>query len=216
MRPLLDPALEQYAADHTTPASALMQELVRVTREASAHANMQVGNLEGTFLRILVAIAGARRVLEIGTFTGYSALSMAEALPEGGELITCDVDPHATGIAQSFFDRSPHGKKIKIRLGDARETLRSLPANEPFDLVFLDADKTGYCDYFDLSLPLLKTGGLIVADNTLWSGKVLDPQTADDRGIAAYNTKVTHDPRVDNALLPIRDGIMLARKLAQA
>jgi caffeoyl-CoA O-methyltransferase len=213
MRPLFDPALEQYAADHTKPANELMQELVRVTREASAHANMQVGNLEGTFLRMLVAIAGAKRVLEIGTFTGYSALSMAEALPDGGELITCDVDPHATGIAQSFFDRSPHGKKIKIRMGDAKETMRSLPESEPFDLVFLDADKAGYCDYFDLAMPRLKRGGLIVADNTLWSGRVLDPKTDDDRGIDAYNTKVTNDPRVDNALLPIRDGIMLARKL---
>lgn len=213
MRPLLDPALEQYAADHTKPANELMQELVRVTREASAHSNMQVGNIEGTFLRMLVTIAGAKRVLEIGTFTGYSTLSMAAALPEGGELVTCDVDPHATGIAQSFFDRSPHGKKIKIRLGDARETLRSLPENEPFDLVFLDADKVSYCDYFDLALPRLRVGGLIVADNTLWSGKVLDPQTADDRGIDAYNTKVTNDPRVDNVLLSIRDGIMLARKL---
>lgn len=213
MRPLFDPALEQYAADHTKPANELMQELVRATREASAHANMQVGNLEGTFLRMLVAIAGAKRVLEIGTFTGYSALAMAEALPEGGELITCDVDPHATGIAQSFFDRSPHGKKIKIRMGDARDTLRSLPESEPFDLVFLDADKAGYCDYFDLCMPRLKHGGLIVADNTLWSGKVLDPQTDSDRGIDAYNKKVTKDPRVDNALLSIRDGIMLARKL---
>ncbi len=213
MRPLFDPALEQYAADHTKPASELMQELVRVTREASAHANMQVGNIEGTFLRLLVAVSGAKRVLEVGTFTGYSALSMAEALPEGGELVTCDVDPHATGIAQSFFDRSPHGKKIKIRLGDAKDTLRSLPESEPFDLVFLDADKASYCDYFDLALPRVKQGGLILADNTLWSGKVLDPKTADDIGIDAYNTKVTKDPRVDNVLLSIRDGIMLARKL---
>lgn len=213
MLSLLDPALEQYAADHTKPANELMKELVRVTREASAHANMQVGNLEGTFLRLLVTIAGAKRILEIGTFTGYSALSMAEALPPDGELITCDVDPHATGIAQSFFDRSPYGKKIKIRLGDARETLRSLPESQPFDLVFLDADKTSYCDYFDLCMPRLRSGGLIIADNTLWSGKVLDPKTADDRGIDAYNTKVTNDPRVDNVLLSIRDGIMLARKL---
>jgi caffeoyl-CoA O-methyltransferase len=212
MRPLLDPALEQYAADHTKPPSELMQELVRVTRDASAHANMQVGNIEGTFLRLLVAISGAKRVLEVGTFTGYSALSMAEALPEDGELITCDVDPHATGIAQSFFDRSPHGKKIKIRLGDARDTLRSLPENQLFDLVFLDADKAGYCDYFELAMPRLKQGGLLIADNTLWSGKVLDPKTADDIGIDAYNTKITKDPRVDNALLSIRDGIMLARK----
>jgi len=176
------------------------------------HANMQVGNVEGTFLRMLVAISGAKRVLEIGTFTGYSALSMAEALPEGGTLLTCDIDPVCTAIAQSFFDRTPHGKKIEIRLGDAIATLRALPASDMFDLVFLDAVKASYCEYFDLVLPHVPTGGLIIADNTLWSGKVLDPKTADDIGIDAYNTKVTNDPRVDNALLSIRDGIMVARK----
>jgi len=211
MRPLVDPAIERYAHDHTKPPSELMQELVRVTKEVP-HANMQVGNVEGTFLRMLVAISGAKRVLEIGTFTGYSALSMAEALPEGGTLLTCDIDPVCTAIAQSFFDRTPHGKKIEIRLGDAIATLRALPASDMFDLVFLDAVKASYCEYFDLVLPHVPTGGLIIADNTLWSGKVLDPKTADDIGIDAYNTKVTNDPRVDNALLSIRDGIMVARK----
>jgi caffeoyl-CoA O-methyltransferase len=213
MRPLLDPELERYTHEHTKPPSELMQELVRVTKEKSPHANMQVGNVEGTFLRMLVALTGAARVLEIGTFTGYSALSMAEALPEGGKLVTCDIDPVCTAIAQSFFDRTPHGKKIEIRLGDAIATLRALPESELFDLVFLDAVKASYCDYFDLVLPHVRTGGLIVADNTLWSGKVLDPKTADDIGIDAFNTKVTRDPRVDNALLSIRDGIMIARKL---
>ncbi|NUP11392.1 MAG: methyltransferase domain-containing protein [Polyangiaceae bacterium] len=215
MVPLIDPALERYTHEHTKPANALLQELTRVTREKMRDYNMQVGSVEGTFLRMLATMSGARRVLEIGTFTGYSALSMAEALPDDGEVITCDIDEEVTRVAQSFFDRSPHGKKIQIRLGDARATIRELAkdaASKPFDLVFLDADKRSYVDYFELALPMVRQGGLIVADNTLWSGRVLDPKSEDDRGIDAYNKLVTKDERVDNVLLSIRDGIMLARK----
>jgi caffeoyl-CoA O-methyltransferase len=156
---------------------------------------------------------GARRVIEIGTFTGYSGLSMAEALPDEGELITCDIDPHATRIAREFFDKSPHGKKITIRLGDALETLRGLPSSQPFDLAFIDADKERYVDYYDALVPLIRPNGLIVADNTLWSGKVVDPQDASTRAIVAFNARVTADPRVENVLLSVRDGVMLARKL---
>jgi caffeoyl-CoA O-methyltransferase len=169
-----------------------------------------VGRVEGALLRILVGAIGARRVLEIGTFTGFSGLSMAEALPDDGELVTCDIDPKATAMARQFFDRSPHGKKITIALGDALETLKTLSG--PFDLVFLDADKERYPDYYEATLPMLRAGGLVVADNTLWSGEVLDPQTASAKAIARFNRRVTTDPRVDNVLLPVRDGIMLARK----
>jgi caffeoyl-CoA O-methyltransferase len=156
---------------------------------------------------------GARRVLEIGTFTGYSALCMARALPEDGEIITLDIDPNATRIAQSFFDRVSHGKKIRIMLGDALTTIRSLPTTALFDLVFLDADKERYPDYFELVLPLLRQGGLLVADNTLWSGRVLAPVAATDHAITRFNDLVTADPRVQNVLLSVRDGMMLARKL---
>jgi caffeoyl-CoA O-methyltransferase len=174
---------------------------------------MQVGRVEGTLLKMLAGLVGARRVLEIGTFTGFSALCMAEALPEGGELITCDIDPEAVRIAQRFFDRSPHGKKIRVRLGDALETVRSLPAESTFDLVFLDADKERYSDYYELVLPRLRVGGLLVADNTLWSGRVLSPSHASDHAIVAFNRRVAEDPRVENVLLSVRDGMMLARKL---
>jgi caffeoyl-CoA O-methyltransferase len=156
---------------------------------------------------------GARRVLEIGTFTGYSALCMAEGLPDDGELITLDRDPEATRVARDFFDRSPHGRKIRLALGDALESLRALPASSPFDLAFIDADKERYLDYYEEILPRLRPGGLLVADNTLWSGRVLDPQAATDRAIAAFNARLTSDPRVENVLLPVRDGLMLARKL---
>ncbi len=210
--PLLDEALERYAHDHTQAPSALFDELRQVTYVSMQNPGMQVGRVEGALLRNLVAILGARAVLEIGTFTGYSALSMAEALPDGGKLVTCDRDPKAVALAQSFFDRSPHGSKIEVRLGDALETVNALGADEIFDLVFIDADKARYVAYYEAVFPHVRQGGLIVGDNTLWSGRVLDPKSDDDHGIVAFNTRVTNDPRVDNVLLPVRDGVMVARK----
>lgn len=174
---------------------------------------MQVGRVEGALLRNLVAMSGAKRILEIGTFTGYSALSMAEALPPDGRLTTCDIDPQAVAIAQRFFNKSPHGGKITIRLGDALDYVKSLTEADELDLVFLDADKARYADYYEAVLPRLRTGGLVVADNTLWSGRVLDPKSDDDKGIARFNDLVVNDPRVDCVLLAVRDGVMLARKL---
>lgn len=213
MEELIDAALARYTEAHTQAPSELLQELVTVTLARANDPQMQVGQVEGAFLRMLVAVLGARRVIEVGTFTGYSALCMAEALPADGKLITCDIDETVVAIARSFFARSPHGSKIEVRMGNAVDTLRALPRDESVDLVFLDADKEGYVTYYELALPLLRRGGLLVADNTLWSGRVLDPKTASDKGIAAFNVLVTSDPRVDNVLLSIRDGIMVARKL---
>jgi caffeoyl-CoA O-methyltransferase len=173
---------------------------------------MQVGRVEGTLLKLLVGLCGARRVLEIGTFTGFSGLCMAEALPDDGELITCDVDPVATGLARRYFDSSPHGRKITIRLAPALETLRALAGSAPFDLCFIDADKGNYLAYYEAVLPLLRRGGLIVADNMLWSGRVLAPSSVDDHAIVALNAHIVADERVENVLLTVRDGIMLARK----
>jgi caffeoyl-CoA O-methyltransferase len=210
---LLDPALDQYVHDHTRPRPPLFDELRTLTYERMKMPQMQVGRVEGALLSMLVGLVRAKRVLEIGTFTGYSALSMAEALPEGGELVTCDIDPEATAIARSFFDRSPHGGKITIRLGDALETVRAMPRAEAFDLAFLDADKERYPEYYEELVPRLVRGGLLVADNTLWSGEVVAPSTSSARAIDALNTRVTADPRVTNVLLSVRDGMMLARKL---
>lgn len=212
MTPIVSPELELYIEQHTRARPPLFDELREVTYAKMASPQMQVGRVEGGFLKMLVGVSGARRVLEIGTFTGYSALSMAEALPDDGKLVTCDIDPEATKIARSFFDRSPHGKKIEIRLGDALDTLRGLPPNEPFDFVFLDADKERYSAYYEAILPLLRPGGLLVADNTLWSGRVLSPSHPSDHAIVAFNALVTADPRVENVLLSVRDGMMLARK----
>jgi caffeoyl-CoA O-methyltransferase len=210
MKAFLAPEIEAYLFEHTRAPSPIFEEMRERTYAEAPSPQMQVGRVEGALLRILVGSIGARRVLEIGTFTGFSALSMAEALPDDGELVTCDIDAEVTAMARQFFDRSPHGKKIRVALGDALETLRTLRG--PFDLVFLDADKERYLDYYEATLPMLRTGGLLVADNTLWSGEVLDPRTPSAKGIVAFNTRVTTDPRVDNVLLPVRDGIMLARK----
>jgi caffeoyl-CoA O-methyltransferase len=212
---LVHPELEAYAEAHTSPRPPLFDELRSVTYATMAYPEMQVGRLEGTLLKLLVALSGARRVVEIGTFTGFSALCMAEALPDEGEVLTCDIDPVAAKTAQAFFDRSPHGKKIRLALGDALDTLRALPQAPSIDLAFLDADKERYGLYYEELLPRLRPGGLLVADNTLWSGHVLAPREgeATDRAIVEFNRVVTEDPRVENVLLPVRDGVMLARKV---
>lgn len=208
---LLDPALDQYTHDHTSPRGPLFDALREVTYAKMKSPGMQVGRVEGGLLALLVRLMSARRVLEIGTFTGFSALSMAEALPDDGELITCDIDPEATAIARSFFDRSPHGRKIQIRLGPALDTIAALP-DVPFDLAFIDADKERYTEYYEAIVPRIRKGGLIVGDNTLWSGKVLDPKEATDHAIVRFNDHVNADPRVENVLLSVRDGMMLAYK----
>jgi caffeoyl-CoA O-methyltransferase len=214
MVPILPEAIERYCTDHSDGASALAAELEQYTRTHCDASQMLIGPWEGAFLKLLVGASHARRVLEIGTFTGYSALSMAEVLPADGELITCDINAETTAIAQRFFDRSPHGKKIQIRLGPALETLSKLAA--PFDLAFIDADKENYGAYFEACLPLLRARGLIAVDNVLWSGRALNPKTDTDRAIAAFNSKVRHDLRVECAMLPIRDGVSLIRKTTGA
>jgi caffeoyl-CoA O-methyltransferase len=143
-------------------------------------------------------------------FTGYSALMMAEGLSEDARLITCEIDPRAEAIAHRYFAESPHGDKITIRMGPALETIKTLTG--PLDLVFIDADKSNYANYYEACLPLLKPGGLIVADNVLWSGKVLHPNDPNDHAIVAFNRLVQSDPRVENVCLTVRDGMMLACK----
>jgi caffeoyl-CoA O-methyltransferase len=214
MLSLVGEDLEAYVEQHTSPVPELLRELREETLRDLPYAQMQVGRVEGTLLRMLVALSGARRVLELGTFSGYSALCMASALPDDGELVTCDIDPIATAVARRYFERSPHGKKIALRLGDASQTLAELSrAGARFDFVFIDADKESYVRYWDAVLPMLPKGGIVVADNTLWSGKVLHPTAESDRGIVAFNDRVAGDGRVEHVLLSVRDGIMVARKL---
>jgi caffeoyl-CoA O-methyltransferase len=210
MKPLVDEAIENYAAAKSAAESALFKELAWRTYAEAKWPQMQVGHLEGAFLRLLVRICRARRVLEIGTFTGYSALAMAEGLPADGELVTLDLDPENTRMAREFWDKSGQGKKIRLVLGPALETLATLTG--PFDLVFIDADKENYKNYWEACLPKVRQGGLIVADNVLWSGRVLDPQDETDRAIAAFNEHVAQDGRVEAVMLPVRDGMTLAWK----
>lgn len=212
MKPLHDPALELYAHDHTTPRPALFDALREETERTQANPQMQVGRVEGALLKLLAATAGAKSAIEIGTFTGYSGLCIAEGLAEGGKLITCDIDPAAAAIAQRYFDQSPFGSRIEMRVGDALETIRSLPQDLRFDFVFIDADKERYTAYFDALASKMVEGGLIVADNVLWSGSVLAPETDSARAIVAFNRHVTADPRFETVLLTVRDGVLVARK----
>lgn len=207
---IVNAEVEAYAAAHTTPVDSLLAELAATTRERSDRAGMLSGPLVGRLLQTLIAVSGARRVLEIGTFTGYSALTMASALPDDGRIVTCDVSEESTAIAREFWARSPHGGKIELRLGPALETIARLEG--PFDVVFIDADKSNYSRYYEVAWPLLSEHALIIADNTLWSGRVLDPEDEDSRAIVAYNDLVQSDSRVDNVLLTVRDGLMVARR----
>jgi caffeoyl-CoA O-methyltransferase len=211
MSEIVDPKIEAYAAEHTLPVPALLEELAEVTRQKTTAPQMMVGRLEGAFLKVLVGLLGARRVVEVGTFTGYSGLWIASALPEGGELITCELSEEHAAIARGFFDKSPDGKKIDLRVGPALETLKTIEAGS-VDLIFIDADKVGYSAYYEEGLRILRKGGLVVADNVLWSGRVLDPQEESDRAIVAFNEMVRGDDRVEHVLLTVRDGMMLARE----
>jgi caffeoyl-CoA O-methyltransferase len=204
--------IEEYCLRHTSAGDKLLREIEKYTNRHCADAQMLIGPHEGALLAMLVRLTGARHILEIGCFTGYSALCMAEALPKNGKLITCEIKPAHAEIAQSFFDRSPHGRKIRLRLGPALETLTSLPRSVRFDLVFLDADKENYVNYYEAVLPRLHRGGLIVADNVLWSGRVLAPNKNTDRAVVAFNKYVRRDPRVECVMLPVRDGVSLIRK----
>ncbi len=206
----IDEAVEQFAHDHTKPESQLFGRLREETYREMQSPQMQVGRIEGQFLKMLVRLTGARRVLEIGMFTGYSGLMMAEGLPDDGRLITCDVNPKAEAIASRYFAESEHGHKIEIRMGPALDTIKTL--TEPLDMVFIDADKTNYLNYYEAVMPLVRPGGLIVADNVLWSGRVLNPEDDDSRAIVEFDKRVSEDPRVENVCLTVRDGMMLAWK----
>jgi caffeoyl-CoA O-methyltransferase len=207
---IVDERIEAYAEAHTTPPDPLLVELAEETRATMSAPQMLTGPSEGRLLELLVAGLGARRVLEIGTFTGYSALSMAAALPEDGRIDTLDIEPRHAEVAQRYFDRSPHGRKITLHLGPALETIAALEGE--FDFVFVDADKANYDAYYEAVLPRLAERGLIAIDNTLWSGKVLDPPAEDSRRIAALNDKLAADERVHVVQLTVRDGVTLVRR----
>jgi caffeoyl-CoA O-methyltransferase len=208
---LVPEEIEAYAAAHSEPLPPLLAELTATTeREMGALSRMISGQLEGTLLQTLLFATGAKRVLEIGMFTGFSAQMMAAALPDDGKLITCDINPKTIAIAKSFFARSPHGHKIEVREGPALDTMKTL---EPgFDLIFIDADKGNYTNYYEAAVPLLSPRGIIAIDNVLWSGRVLDPKEPDDHAMVAFNDHVRADSRVTAVMLTVRDGLTLVRR----
>jgi predicted O-methyltransferase YrrM len=206
---IVDPRVEEYAEAHSSPERELFERLAAETREKTTAPQMMVGVVEGGFLAVLVRSLRARRVLELGTFTGYSSIAMALALPPEGRVITCDVNEETTAIAQRYAEEAGVADRIDYRLGPALDTIAQLAG--PFELVFIDADKEGYVAYFEATLPLLADDGLMVVDNTLWSGRVADPEDSEEttQAIRALNDRVLEDPRVENVLLTVRDGMNL-------
>jgi predicted O-methyltransferase YrrM len=215
-RSLLPDDIERYVGETITKETPLQKRLRAETAKLPM-AMMQIGPDQGALLALLVRLIGARRTLEIGTFTGYSALTVAQALPEGGKVIACDVSEEWTAIARRYWREAGLADRIELRLGPAAETLKALleaGGAGSFDFAFIDADKSGYDTYYELCLRLIRPNGLIAIDNVLWSGAVLDPKKrdADTAALRALNLKIRDDARVDSALLSVGDGLMLARK----
>jgi caffeoyl-CoA O-methyltransferase len=203
---IIDPRIQEYVERLTTRHDPLLSELSDETARELGMTEMLTGPVAGRFLEFLVWVSQPKRVVEIGTFSGHSALAMAAALPEGGHIDACEIDPERAAFAQRYFDRSPHGSKITLHVGPALETLERLEGE--FDFVFIDAEKEGYVGYYEAVLPRLAERGLIVADNTLADGRVVDGNPP----IAVFNEHVAADPRSVQVLLSVRDGMTLIRK----
>ncbi len=205
--------IENYVAAHTDGVSPLLEELLAETEKITGRSRWSIGPVEGKLLQLLIKISGARRVVEIGTFTGYSALVMAEALPPDGWLITCENSPQYAAVARRYFDKSPHGAKIQLKIAPALETLGKIAAGS-VDFVFIDADKPSYGLYFDEALRMLRPGGLVFVDNVFWRCKVFKNNITNEnaRAIAAFNEKVKKEQRVEKVMLSVRDGVYLIRK----
>jgi caffeoyl-CoA O-methyltransferase len=203
--------IELYAEEHTTPPEPLLAELAEETRATLESPQMLTGTVEGRFLELLVYASRPRRVLELGTYSGYSALSMAAGLPPGGRIDTCELDENRAAVARRYIGQSPYADRITIHLGPALDTIGRLDGE--FDFVFIDADKPNYVNYYEAVLPRLTERGFVAADNTLWSGRVLDDAEDDEgtRAIKAFNEHVKSDPRVTSVMLSVRDGVTLIR-----
>ena len=207
----IDEGIEEYARQHTEPENDLLKELVRETHAMVLQPRMLSGHLQGRFLSFIAKVYQPSLILEIGTYTGYSALCLAEGLKADGRLITIDVNEELETFTRSFFNRSAYRDQIDYRIADAAVEIQAVEG--PIDMVFIDADKRNYALYFDLVISKMRSGGLILVDNVLWSGKIIE-ESAKDKSTEAlrdFNTKVANDPRVEPLLLPIRDGLFLLR-----
>jgi caffeoyl-CoA O-methyltransferase len=211
----LNDTLAEYLLAHRTPDDGALQALQVETAALGERAVMQIAADQGTFLNLLVSAIGARQAVEVGTFTGYSSICIARGLAAGGKLLCCDVSEEWTSVARRYWKRSGLEDRIELRLGPAAETLRALPRQEQFDFAFIDADKPSYRTYYEEVLARLRAGGLMAVDNVLWSGDIVNPEKKDENTLAlrAFNEHVAADRRVQSVILPLADGLTLARKL---
>jgi caffeoyl-CoA O-methyltransferase len=206
---ITDPDIERYATERTSPFPDFMERIAASTRAEMRAPQMLAGELQGRFIEFLTYMLKPRRVLELGTYSGYSALAMAAGMPPGGEIVTCEADPEHAAVARRNIADSPYAAMIDVREGPALDTIASLTG--PFDFVFVDADKSGYPAYYEACLPLLAPDGVMALDNMLRDGDVLDPQDDTARLMAQLNDRIAADPRVVQILLPVRDGLTLVR-----
>jgi caffeoyl-CoA O-methyltransferase len=210
----LSPEIHGYLVEHGTPPDAIQRELIETTQQLGGISIMQIAPEQGTFMTMLARVTGAKRAVEIGTFTGYSALCIARGLPDDGTLLCCDVSDEWTKVGRAFWEKAGVAHKIELKIGPATDTLRALPERELFDLAFIDADKAGYALYYEEILKRLRTGGLILVDNVLWMGNVVNAEAQDPNTLAirAFNDQVTADARVECVMLAIGDGLTILRK----
>jgi caffeoyl-CoA O-methyltransferase len=210
----LSPEIHEYLIGHGSPPDAVQRELIEETRKLGGISMMQIAPEQGAFMTLLARAIGARRAVEVGTFTGYSALCLARGLPDDGKLLCCDVSEEWTAVGRRFWEKAGIAHKIDLRIGPAAETLRALPSGDPFDLAFIDADKQGYPVYYEEILARLRPNGLILVDNVLWFGNVANPAAQDEQThyIRAFNDKLAADGRVEPVMLAIGDGLTIVRK----
>jgi caffeoyl-CoA O-methyltransferase len=210
----LSPEISAYLVEHGTPPDATQRALIEETAALGGISMMQISPEQGAFMEIFTRVVGARRAVEVGTFTGYSALCIARGLPADGQLICCDVSEEWTSVGVKHWERAGVADRIDLRIAPALDTLRALPADEPIDLAFIDADKPNYAAYYEELLPRLRPNGVILVDNVLWGGNVIEEDAKDENRVAirAFNDLVAADDRVDTVMLPIGDGLTLLRK----
>lgn len=207
-------AVQDYAVAHGTPPDAVQESLIAATAALGRVSRMQIAPEQGTFMTLLTKLVNARFAVEVGTFTGYSSICIARGLSEGGRLLCCDVSEEWTAVAREHWKQAGVEDRIELRIGPAADTLRGLPADQAIDIAFIDADKTGYRTYYDEIVARLRPGGLVLLDNVLWSGNVVDESDQSDDTVAlrAVNDHVANDERVEAVMLPIADGLTIARK----
>jgi predicted O-methyltransferase YrrM len=210
----LSKPVHDYLVAHAAPLDDVQRDLIAETEGLGGISMMQIAPEQGAFMTLLTRLIGARHAIEVGTFTGYSAISIARGLTDDGTLLCCDVNEEWTAIARKYWERAGVDDKIELRIAPAAETLRSLPAGERFDLAFIDADKPNYPTYYEEVLARLRRNGVILVDNTLWGGAVVDPKVTDDntKAIRAFNDAIAADDRVESTILTVGDGLTLIRK----